>query len=69
MASSAFAHDTGIDSGVWDNPFDNGSFGTQYISNVNELPQCEMCDVLWRADCLQTPGPSTSLTTTVRLIR
>ncbi|EKX53199.1 hypothetical protein GUITHDRAFT_100909 [Guillardia theta CCMP2712] len=35
----AFAHDTGIDRGVWDNPFDDGSFGTQYIANVDELPQ------------------------------
>ena len=35
---AAFAHDTGIDSGLYDNPFDNGSFGTQYIQNISSVP-------------------------------
>ena len=37
--SAAYAHDTGIDSGLWDNVFDDGSPGTQYIANITSLPQ------------------------------
>ena len=36
---AAFPHDTGIDSGMWDNPFDDGSIGTEYIQNIQDLPQ------------------------------
>ena len=35
---AAFAHDTGIDSGAYDNVFDNGSSGTQYIQSIQDLP-------------------------------
>ena len=34
-----FPHDTGIMSGPYDNPFDDGSFGTEYIQNIEDLPQ------------------------------
>ena len=39
MLGAAFPHDTGIDSGLYDNPFDNGSIGTEYIQNIQDLPQ------------------------------
>ena len=34
-----FPHDTGIMSGPYDNPFDDGSWGTEYIQNIEDLPQ------------------------------
>jgi hypothetical protein len=36
---AAYAHDTGIDSGLWDNVFDDGSPGTKYIASITSLPQ------------------------------
>ena len=39
VLGAAFPHDTGIDSGLYDNPFDNGSIGTEYIQNIQDLPQ------------------------------
>ena len=41
---TAYAHDTGIDSGLWDNVFDDGSNGTQYIANITALPQYSWTD-------------------------
>ena len=42
MRSLAFAHDTGLDRGVYDNVLDDESDGTQYIGNVNDLEKCEI---------------------------
>ena len=38
VLGAAFPHDTGIDGGLYDNPFDDGSDGTQYIQNITDLP-------------------------------
>lgn len=35
---TAYPHDTGIDSGLFDNVFDDGSDGTQYIQSINDMP-------------------------------
>jgi len=34
-------HDTGIDSGLYDNVFANGSPGTENIQDISTLPQYE----------------------------
>ena len=34
-----FPHDTGIMSGPYANPFDDGNWGTEYIQNITDLPQ------------------------------
>lgn len=37
--ATAYLHDTGVDSGLYDNVFANGSDGTQYIEDISTLPQ------------------------------
>jgi hypothetical protein len=41
---TAFAHDTGIMSGPYDNPFDDGSVGTEYIQNITDLEPYDWTD-------------------------
>ena len=38
---AAYAHNTGVDGGFYDNVLDDGSTGTQYIQNIQSLPAYE----------------------------
>ena len=42
--AAAFPHDTGIDSGLYDNPFNDGSAGTSYIQDIGDLPKYDWTD-------------------------